>query len=69
MAKDLHTCPRMTPLTCRWESRLEKTGTCALTALNLSNHRYLLDNSNTFGGTHYVNPREISIQMKYRFHF
>ncbi len=40
-----------------------------LTGLNLSNHRYLLDNSNTFGGTHYVNPREISIQVKYRFHF
>ncbi len=40
-----------------------------LTALNLSNHRYLLDNSNTFGGTHFVNPREISFQLKYRFHY
>ena len=40
-----------------------------LTGLNLSNHRYLLDNSNTFGGTHYVNPREISVQVKYRFRF
>ena len=40
-----------------------------VTALNLSDHRYLLDNSNTFGGTHYVNPREISVQVKYRFHF
>jgi outer membrane receptor protein involved in Fe transport len=40
-----------------------------LTGLNLSNHRYLLDNSNTFGGTHYVNPREISLQVKYRFRF
>jgi outer membrane receptor protein involved in Fe transport len=40
-----------------------------LTALNLTNHRYLLDNSNTFGGTHYINPREISIQLKYRFHY
>lgn len=40
-----------------------------LTGLNLSNHRYLLDNSNTFGGTHFVNPREISVQVKYRFHF
>ena len=40
-----------------------------LTGLNLFNHRYLLDNSNTFGGTHYVNPREISVQLKYRFHF
>ena len=40
-----------------------------LTALNLTNHRYLLDNSNTFGGTHYINPREISIQLKYRFRY
>jgi outer membrane receptor protein involved in Fe transport len=40
-----------------------------LTGLNLSNHRYLLDNSNTFGGTHYVNPREISLQIKYRFRY
>lgn len=40
-----------------------------LSGLNLSNHRYLLDNSNTFGGTHYVNPREISVQLKYRFHY
>ena len=40
-----------------------------VTAMNLSNHRYMLDNSNTFGGTHFVNPREISFQLKYRFHF
>jgi outer membrane receptor protein involved in Fe transport len=40
-----------------------------VSALNLSNHRYLLDNSNTFGGTHYVNPREVSVQLKYRFRY
>jgi outer membrane receptor protein involved in Fe transport len=40
-----------------------------LTALNITNHRYLLDNSNTFGGTHFANPREISVQLKYRFHY
>jgi outer membrane receptor protein involved in Fe transport len=40
-----------------------------LTGTNLSNNRYLLDNANTFGGTHYVNPFEISLQVKYRFHF
>ncbi|HUM06836.1 MAG TPA: TonB-dependent receptor [Terriglobales bacterium] len=37
--------------------------------LNLGNHHYLLDNSNTFGGTHFANPREISVQVKYRFHY
>ena len=40
-----------------------------VTGLNLGNHHYLLDNSNTFGGTHFANPREISAQVRYRFHF
>ena len=37
--------------------------------LNLGNHHYLLDNANTFGGTHFANPREISVQLKYRFRY
>jgi len=37
--------------------------------LNLANHHYLLDNSNTFGGTHFANPREISVQVKFRFRY
>ena len=41
----------------------------ALNALNLANHRYLLDNSNTFGGTHYAYPREVYVEVRYRFHF
>jgi len=40
-----------------------------LTALNVSNTRFLLDNSNTFGGTHYEFPRQISLQVKYRFKY
>ena len=40
-----------------------------LTGLNLSNNHYLLDNSNTFGGTHFVNPREISAQVTYKFRY
>ena len=40
-----------------------------LTALNFTNNHYLLDNSNTFGGTHYANPREFSVQLKYRFRY
>ena len=38
-------------------------------ALNVGNHHYMLDNSNTFGGTHFANPRELAFQLKYRFHF
>jgi len=39
------------------------------TALNVSNSRYLEDNSNTFGGTHFNYPRQLSVQLKYRFHY
>jgi len=28
-----------------------------------------LDNSLTFGGMHYLNPREIFVQFRYRFHY
>ena len=43
--------------------------TIRLTGLNLSNDHYMLDNSNTFGGTHFVNPREISAQLRYSFRY
>ena len=41
--------------------------TLSLTALNLTNRRFLLDNSATFGGTHYAEPRQIYLQIRYRF--
>jgi outer membrane receptor protein involved in Fe transport len=40
-----------------------------VSALNVANRRVLLDNSFTFGGTHYINPREIFVQVRYHFHF
>ena len=43
--------------------------TLRLTGLNLSNNHYMLDNSNTFGGTHFANPRQISAQLTYRFRY
>jgi outer membrane receptor protein involved in Fe transport len=43
--------------------------TVGVTALNLTNRRFLLDNSQTFGGTHYAEPRQIYAQVRYRFHF
>jgi outer membrane receptor protein involved in Fe transport len=46
-----------------------ETWSVRLTGLNLGNHHYLLDNSSTFGGTHFANPREISVQVKYRFRY
>jgi hypothetical protein len=41
----------------------------SVNAINVGNRRFLLDNSLTFGGTHYFNPREIYAQVLYRFHF
>jgi outer membrane receptor protein involved in Fe transport len=38
-------------------------------AVNIGNTRYLLDTSNTFGGTHYIDPRRIYGEIRYRFHF
>ena len=43
--------------------------TVNLQALNVANRRVLLDNSFTFGGTHYINPREMFVQVRYRFHY
>ena len=41
----------------------------SVTALNAANRRFLLDNSETFGGTHYFNPREIFVQIRYKFRY
>jgi hypothetical protein len=40
-----------------------------VSVLNVTNHRVLLDNSVTIGGFHFNDPRMISGQLKYRFHF
>ena len=41
----------------------------SVTALNVTNHRVEIDNSVTFGGFHWNNPREIFAEVRYRFHF
>jgi outer membrane receptor protein involved in Fe transport len=41
----------------------------SLQGINVANRRVLLDNSFTFGGTHYLNPRELLVQLRYRFHY
>jgi outer membrane cobalamin receptor len=41
----------------------------SVSAINVANRRVLLDNSFTFGGTHFLNPREILVQIRYRFHY
>jgi outer membrane cobalamin receptor len=41
----------------------------SLNAINVSNRRVELDNSVTFGGFHWNNPREIYVELRYRFHY
>jgi hypothetical protein len=43
--------------------------TASLTALNVANRRVEYDNSLTFGGYHWSLPREIYVQLRYRFHY
>jgi len=38
-------------------------------ALNVANRRVDLDNSQTFGGFHWNNPRELFVELRYRFHY
>jgi hypothetical protein len=41
----------------------------SLNAINLANRRIELDNSQTFGGFHWNNPRELYAELRYRFHY
>ena len=41
----------------------------SVTALNVGNRSVLLDNSLTFGGFHYNEPRQIYAEVRYRFHY
>ncbi len=43
--------------------------TISVNALNVGNTRVLLDNSLTFGGFHYNDPRQIYAELRYRFKF
>jgi hypothetical protein len=41
----------------------------AVNVVNVTNHRVLTDNSITIGGFHWNDPRMISAEVRYRFHF
>ncbi|MGB9069141.1 MAG: TonB-dependent receptor, partial [Candidatus Acidiferrales bacterium] len=41
----------------------------AVNALNIANSHLLIDNSLTFGGFHYNNPREFYAEFRWRFHY
>jgi hypothetical protein len=41
----------------------------SVTALNVGNRRVMLDDSLTFGGFHFSSPREVFVELRYRFHY
>jgi hypothetical protein len=41
----------------------------SITALNVANRRILLDNSLTFGGFHYNDPRQLYAEFRWKFHY
>lgn len=41
----------------------------SLNAMNVANRRVELDNSVTFGGFHWNDPREIYVELRYKFHY
>jgi outer membrane cobalamin receptor len=41
----------------------------AVSALNIANRHLLIDNSLTFGGFHYDNPREVYAEFRWHFHY
>jgi outer membrane receptor protein involved in Fe transport len=41
----------------------------SFTAVNIANGRYMLDTSNTFGGSHFNEPRQLIAQVRWRFHY
>ena len=43
--------------------------TVSVNALNVTNKRVELDNSLTFGGFHWNDPRQIYAEFRYRFHY
>jgi len=43
--------------------------TISATALNVANRRVQIDNSQTFGGFHWDDPRQIYAEFRYRFHY
>ena len=40
-----------------------------VTVINVTNNRVLIDNSLTFGGTHFNEPRQVYVQFSYKFHY
>jgi hypothetical protein len=61
--------PAHTVVSLQGSKTIGKQWTVIVTALNVADTHFLLDESNTFGGTHFNSPRQISAGVRYRFHY
>lgn len=48
---------------------LRKNLSASVTVLNVTNRHLLIDNSLTFGGVHFNDPRQVYVELRYRFHY
>ena len=62
-------CPGTPRLIFRSGKSFAEKYTVSVTALNVANRRVELDNSLTFGGFHWNDPRQIYVEFRYRFHY
>lgn len=49
--------------------KLGKNWTVSFNSWNIANSSYLLDNSPSLGGVHWVTPRQVWVELRYRFHY
>ncbi|GAC1357604.1 MAG: hypothetical protein NVSMB3_04280 [Acidobacteriaceae bacterium] len=61
--------PRQTSVDVSFGKSFGERVVASVTATNVGNRRVLLDNSLTFGGFHFSDPREVYGQVRYRFKF
>jgi outer membrane cobalamin receptor len=61
--------PGHTTLNLSFGKSLREKVSLSVTALNVTDSHLLIDNSLTFGGTHFNNPREIYGELRFRFHY
>ena len=61
--------PAHTELALKLQKSFGERFSLAFTAQNAADARYLLDSSNTFGGTHWNYPRQFTGELRYKFHF
>ncbi|MGH9828765.1 MAG: hypothetical protein ACREDR_36550, partial [Blastocatellia bacterium] len=49
--------------------KISEDWSIAAHCINIGDNRFLLDNSLTFGGTHFSDPRQVYVEVRYRFHY